>query len=1609
MKEEFISKKDYDKNFGRDIKTITKYQLWVKYHGKCAFCGESLFNLENENHLNKQKNKYWDTHSGQLAHIVSAKMNLRSSQKFYKATIKEYGKNISENKVVDFKNKNKKNEKKQYFYFNQTDKNIPFGYSWDFLRDEKNLILLCKDCHSIFDEKNKEKFTNNLPEIMDEIRKHKDSNEQIKFIYEATKKILNGFKDKTFHPLFIAFCKNDLKNISDMLFDNDVLKNYKIRFNFNSFNDLSDYKYQLINNYETKTLVEIKKEKFLKDFLELLPEDNIKNNEQEQNNKIELKVLKIDQNHYESILINIVEQDKFDLKANFQQTSELKEKLKTKFKNLNNEKINFLNNNSNPIEELKEKPDYKIIKNILLKELYNFTNKENKKEVLYFDSFSVAYMARWGTGKTTLIRTITQELKDFYNYVEINLWNIANSLSNMGVGGEDNVFVRQIVKESITQLINDPKIVSNFIDSTASHRSTSEKHDLKEKMLSSILKMPNKGNEINILKERQKFLDQFITSLSDVLNTIFDFTKKPTIFVFDDLDRINDSEKIVAILDSIVAFLNLKNAVYIIPVDESKVMKAISEIKPENNPYSYMNKYFTYSIRASFIPKVDTYALFQEIYQKLKEENEDLKIHEDNIKMIANIIAPTYRAIKDFINNYLFNKFTLSKINLGEAQNYFDATINKIKIPNWNREKKKNFIILLATIIQMKFPLLIDFFSKELKNVRTFCLEGIKPKNIFNSFFEESFFSELKKEKDKPEEMIEMIESLLITKVDQSANSDTIETFFNLPENKRILIKKRYKQILSDAATLFKTFKIAERNLAEQNDFIIALWMATTLANIKDNDTIKYLRLSEIKEILVNKNDEDFKKKFLEIKEDKGMNKKILEFIKSISEFKNKGLLQQGEFENIIKKIMNEEMIKYLKQYETQLSDDEIIFFWKELWEKFKTEQEFPIYHFINTFEISNSNYSKILEETTTHFTEKEFKNLIDNINNTKKRDIFIKKINLVGDGKEKMELERDDYTFDSILTIFQKTNFSFVKAPSVTLNLKNEEIDELEKFLEKLNQENLFKIAYKNKYENFYLNLLTKDINLKAIEKVIQNNKNSWFLLEILEKMLQKHEAWIYRGKSPQSIVNFFILFIDWSENTELMERILKTAKNIQVMFSSLEILIDNKKIIEAIVKKHEIYLKESKINFLKYLENYDQIFFQNIFYKKLIEIFYKLELQEKEIKNKNLLKSIFNIQSTNQNFDLSIKIMEQFGFQKLLAYNEMPYYKDATIYEIMKYNIKYNNQEQESLRDSFQKFFDRKKPISLWLFRKKQGFNALTEIVNNLWTFAQNDLRLFPLLYSNTKSRLIDFEKFVSQLSLEKIENSKRPIEKTFLNFINKHVNTLEEKIRKIINLDYHKKKNDLKTLNLVKLDILRASIHDDINQRLQKLNGWSSYGDVHYDFINIIIIEEFEAEKEEKIKEMKEGQNNINQKYKKQVEKIKKFYLANISIKKIINLNFNITPWENVPIMNKNKNILEENEKKIIEAEKIHNKKVIDYQKNILNKRFEIQREKFIKQESQIKQFINIKIKLKNIKYINVEFQTLEVVEKILKNNELILNENEEKIKYIIKKQKEEKSKN
>ena len=272
------------------------------------------------------------------------------------------------------------------------------------------------------------------------------------------------------------------------------------------------------------------------------------------------------------------------------------------------------------------------------------------------DTFTVGLFGKWGSGKTSLVNMMLEELnncqknvkdEDKITTVHFNPWNFSNTdqLLTQFFIHLSNIFKSKTGKKmkeigkALVKYTNAFKVI-DFIPGF--REALSHMNDLGNAL-------QNKLDEKDILKQKENVVNLLKQQKSRIL------------IIIDDIDRLSN-EQIRQIFQLITSVANFPNTMYLLAFDKEIVVKALKKVQ-EGSGEDYLEKIIQIPIQIPDIHKVELRKILIDRLNKIIDNDE--KIHlstHSGQKIHLNYIEPFIQNLRDI--NRLCNlvKFKLTTI-----------------------------------------------------------------------------------------------------------------------------------------------------------------------------------------------------------------------------------------------------------------------------------------------------------------------------------------------------------------------------------------------------------------------------------------------------------------------------------------------------------------------------------------------------------------------------------------------------------------------------------------------------------------------------------------------------------------------------------------------------------------------------------------------------------------------------------------------------------------------------------------------------------------------------------------------------------------------------------
>ncbi|MCR8711192.1 KAP family P-loop NTPase fold protein [Aliarcobacter butzleri] len=571
------------------------------------------------------------------------------------------------------------------------------------------------------------------------------------------------------------------------------------------------------------------------------------------------------------------------------------------------------------------------------------------------ETFIISIEGKWGSGKTSLMNLIENEIKDDVEIMHFNPWLLTD--------------IRQVINLFFDELI---KVLC--YGSFKAKWNEDIKKDLKA--LASILLPDNINVDIGLIKLGYKPKDAFIKNdeslekiksrINGYLKKLYEEFGKKIVIIVDDIDRLTDEETefIFRLTKGIADFDNL---IYILLYDKGIVAKSLQTFKNENGE-KYLEKIVQYSLH---VPKPHRLTLNKLLFQKLNEILDNLEKEEGNqiffdedkwsivvdkvltkyiltvrdINSIINIVSFEYPIVVEDVN---FTDFFLLILLRVKNNNLYEFIYeNKNKFLSDEKSLEDNFRIYLdeqkefKNILELLFPNLKKNLHPELASKYDIANDH-KNKYLTDIYYFENYFS------------LSIPEDKLAYKDFKEVENTILDTNFDNFRNKILEIDKQRKSSLF--LEMFEQNSLEKIN--EQEKLENAFYYLINISyQLEEGKFDKYYNFMNIKPLI----------------KCESIAFKILKKIKEIEVFIKIFFFEKDEIPLIIKIDIFQDIKDENSIYKLKISDDikeEIFKFLKNKLEKFSLNDLFSdkyneIYIFsgYKYFEASFDRISKEINE----------------------------------------------------------------------------------------------------------------------------------------------------------------------------------------------------------------------------------------------------------------------------------------------------------------------------------------------------------------------------------------------------------------------------------------------------------------------------------------------------------------------------------------------------------------------------------------------------------------------------------------------------------------------
>ena len=296
-------------------------------------------------------------------------------------------------------------------------------------------------------------------------------------------------------------------------------------------------------------------------------------------------------------------------------------------------------------------------------------------------SFSMALIGKWGSGKSSYLKTLNEKLQDNYEIITINVWQLENSenITNELKKEFDNIIFEYNKTLWLTQLIKRLFIRDYF--------AVISKYTTKSEI------------KINFAFEQtiQNSQSEFNNLLKEVLG------RKKVLLLIDELDRIESKDEILNIFKLIRYTASFDNVFVLTALDIQQVEKELDDI-------DYIHKVFNLKYLIPTIDKDELVTYFEEYFlPKFSNLIDNSSLNQKIINLEKDIkLISSYREVKNIFNDtYTFVEF------LSETTNNWYDFISFDFIFKLNLLKAIDFEVYSFLLIDDGFQSYITYLNLE--------------------------------------------------------------------------------------------------------------------------------------------------------------------------------------------------------------------------------------------------------------------------------------------------------------------------------------------------------------------------------------------------------------------------------------------------------------------------------------------------------------------------------------------------------------------------------------------------------------------------------------------------------------------------------------------------------------------------------------------------------------------------------------------------------------------------------------------------------------------------------------------------------------------------------
>lgn len=247
------------------------------------------------------------------------------------------------------------------------------------------------------------------------------------------------------------------------------------------------------------------------------------------------------------------------------------------------------------------------------------------------ESFAVGISGAWGSGKTTFLNAVKDEIKGDTYLVEFNPWNSDSAVQI------SNDFFKTLISQ-LTISSYQKELVVRY----AKMLGQIDTFEVPSKLLLSLFDSSDAS-----LEDAKQRAEGVIASMP-----------LPVVVLIDDLDRLEGAE-LMAVLRLVRITANFRNLIFVVTYDKTYVSQTLAKVNVVNGE-EFLKKIFPLEV---CLPAYESYVMSNHLYEELRQclngrapaERLRFSVYNGTANHRMSYYLPTFRDVKRFVNQFSLN------------------------------------------------------------------------------------------------------------------------------------------------------------------------------------------------------------------------------------------------------------------------------------------------------------------------------------------------------------------------------------------------------------------------------------------------------------------------------------------------------------------------------------------------------------------------------------------------------------------------------------------------------------------------------------------------------------------------------------------------------------------------------------------------------------------------------------------------------------------------------------------------------------------------------------------------------------------------------------------